>query len=510
MNQTNPPRRLTRSRDDRFVGGVAAGIAQYFNIDPVFVRAGFLISVAFGGIGVLAYLILLAMVPIDGDPDEPAAAPTGTKRFWVIAGTVVLGIIALASIDNGLGGWFFGIGPGPLFGALIWILALAGVFWLVREATSSDNAESGAFGRAPGTPQAPSAPPVPPTPAAPAPPASPAVTETPSAAGDETEVLEDDRDHEPPTAVTATMAAAPTQNAPAGPPLTPAGGPAQRNLNDDGPSTVGRIMTWFAIGMSALILFSLLAIFSAGVTAIFGAIPMAALVILLGVGLVVAATRNRRQLASWLLAAALVVALPMAVISIADLRIEGSYGDITEEPRVTGDIPDDGYQLAAGAMTIDLREYPFREGETVDLPVKSGMGAARVIVPDGVCVTGTVEGKAGLADVRGVEASGVSVDRTFSAGTGDAPRLDIDVDFKLGYFEVVDETDWQKYGPYDAGDSPWEGNWEDRRDNDLTQAASRERAIAACSPSPAGSNSSGKPDKPSKRAVSGKADGPPA
>ena len=32
------PRRLYRSRDDRILGGVAAGVGEYFNIDPTLVR----------------------------------------------------------------------------------------------------------------------------------------------------------------------------------------------------------------------------------------------------------------------------------------------------------------------------------------------------------------------------------------------------------------------------------------------------------------------------------------
>ncbi|HTU14835.1 MAG TPA: PspC domain-containing protein [Solirubrobacterales bacterium] len=484
MNQTNQARRLTRSRDDRFIGGVAAGIARYFNLDPVLIRAAFVISVAFGGIGVLAYLVLLALVPIDGDPDEPALSPTGGKRIWVIAGTVALGLIALVSIGvNGFGGWLFGFGPGPLFGVMVWILALGGVFWLVREATRDDDAESGAFGRAP----APPAPPAPPTP-----PAPPATT-----GDDPTEVLDDEAGN-PPTAVTATMASSPSQNAPTTPLAPPPEGPGQRNPTDDGISTIGRIMTFFAIGISALIVFSILGILSAGATAIFGAIPMAALVILLGVGLVVAAVNNRRQLAIWLLAAALVIAVPMAAISIADLRIEGSYGDTTEEPRLAGDIPDDGYQMAAGAMTIDLRRYPFKRNDTVDLPVESGMGVTRVIVPDGVCVSGNVKGKAGLADVRGVEASGVGVDRAFSRGSGDSPELNLDAEFKLGYFEVVDATDWQKYGPRDPDHGPWDDNWDRGPSSPTSQAAARKRALAACMPAPKKDRTSKKGDSSSK------------
>src|SRR5512143_2654778 len=33
-----PPKRLLRARDDRVIGGVCGGIAQYFGIDPLIVR----------------------------------------------------------------------------------------------------------------------------------------------------------------------------------------------------------------------------------------------------------------------------------------------------------------------------------------------------------------------------------------------------------------------------------------------------------------------------------------
>ncbi|MGB0120325.1 MAG: PspC domain-containing protein [Solirubrobacterales bacterium] len=465
MNETNPPKRLTRSRDDRFIGGVAAGIANYFNLDPVLIRIAFVLSIALGGIGIIAYLFLLALVPIDGDQDAPVEAPSGLKRFGVIAGTVIVGIIALASIDGGgAGGWFFGIGPGPLFGIVIWGLAIYGVYWLVRKSTRGDNAESGAFGR-------------PTTPAA-------------SPSRETTKVVEGKTDadetptrvipEEPATAVTATMAASPSQNAPVAPRSDVGSTDAQRNLNDNAPSTIGRIMVWFAIGIAALIGFSVLGILSAGTTAIFGAIPMASLVILLGAGLIFAAIQNHRKTAIWLLAAAVVIAIPMAAISIADLRIEGSYGERTEEPRTASDIPEDGYKMAAGAITIDLREIAFNSTRDVNLPVRSGMGATRIIVPDKVCVTGRVEGKAGLAEIRGTEASGVGVEKTLSApGTerGRVPGLNLDAEFKLGYFEVLDATDAKRINIRNDTRG-WDEMQVDQSSSVL--AASRDRAEAAC------------------------------
>lgn len=56
-------RRLYRSRTDRMIGGVAAGLGQYFSIDPTLVRLLFVIGTLAGGPGLLAYIILLIIVP---------------------------------------------------------------------------------------------------------------------------------------------------------------------------------------------------------------------------------------------------------------------------------------------------------------------------------------------------------------------------------------------------------------------------------------------------------------
>lgn len=55
-------KRLYRSKN-RMIGGVCSGIAEYFNIDPVIVRAIFLGMLFLGGGGLILYLILLIIVP---------------------------------------------------------------------------------------------------------------------------------------------------------------------------------------------------------------------------------------------------------------------------------------------------------------------------------------------------------------------------------------------------------------------------------------------------------------
>lgn len=62
-------KRLYRSRDERMVAGVAGGIAQYFNVDPTLVRLAFVaFTLAGSGAGLLAYLTLAALVPLEPTP----------------------------------------------------------------------------------------------------------------------------------------------------------------------------------------------------------------------------------------------------------------------------------------------------------------------------------------------------------------------------------------------------------------------------------------------------------
>jgi phage shock protein PspC (stress-responsive transcriptional regulator) len=57
-------KKLFRDGDDKFLGGVASGIAHYFNIDTIWVRLLFLITTLGGvGIGILVYIILWILLP---------------------------------------------------------------------------------------------------------------------------------------------------------------------------------------------------------------------------------------------------------------------------------------------------------------------------------------------------------------------------------------------------------------------------------------------------------------
>jgi phage shock protein PspC (stress-responsive transcriptional regulator) len=56
---------LTRSTTDRQLGGVAGGLGEYFGVDPILFRIGFVVATLASGVGALAYLGLLAFVPAE-------------------------------------------------------------------------------------------------------------------------------------------------------------------------------------------------------------------------------------------------------------------------------------------------------------------------------------------------------------------------------------------------------------------------------------------------------------
>jgi len=57
-------KKLTRSKN-KMLGGVCAGIAEYFNLDPTLVRIGYVLLSVFSAAfpGILAYIVMLIIMP---------------------------------------------------------------------------------------------------------------------------------------------------------------------------------------------------------------------------------------------------------------------------------------------------------------------------------------------------------------------------------------------------------------------------------------------------------------
>lgn len=66
-------KRLCKSRNDKMLFGVCAGIAEYFDVDPTLVRLGAAVLV-FTSVGIPAYIIaaiVMPEAPLDASTKKP-------------------------------------------------------------------------------------------------------------------------------------------------------------------------------------------------------------------------------------------------------------------------------------------------------------------------------------------------------------------------------------------------------------------------------------------------------
>lgn len=126
-------RRLYRCRHDRRIAGVASGLAEYFDADPSLVRIFWILSFFLGGMGLLLYVAMAIIVPVepeerfvatDGQAAEstgeaPLASPAnwhstptphrhvsrGSGRATTLFGIVLILFGALALVDTFLPAW---------------------------------------------------------------------------------------------------------------------------------------------------------------------------------------------------------------------------------------------------------------------------------------------------------------------------------------------------------------------------------------------------------------------
>jgi phage shock protein C len=105
-------RRLYRCRDNRRLAGVAAGLAEFFDLDPTLVRVLWFLSIFVGGLGVLLYIGMAIIVPLEPLSAEAAAreatveteghrhATRGDGRWTTIVGLVLILFGSLAFVDR--------------------------------------------------------------------------------------------------------------------------------------------------------------------------------------------------------------------------------------------------------------------------------------------------------------------------------------------------------------------------------------------------------------------------
>jgi phage shock protein PspC (stress-responsive transcriptional regulator) len=90
-------KQLFRDQNRKILGGVCAGLANYFNVDAVWVRLFFALLTAGWGVGLLIYLIMWIVVPGSYELDEPEIA----KKLFRDSERKVLG-----GVSGGLAAYF--------------------------------------------------------------------------------------------------------------------------------------------------------------------------------------------------------------------------------------------------------------------------------------------------------------------------------------------------------------------------------------------------------------------
>lgn len=142
--ETREKKKLYRSSSEQIFGGVAGGIAAYFNIDPVLVRVLFVLFSWVSGIGLLSYIILWIALPVNEkdnlrltkrlyrDPEHKiiAGVCAGIAKYFdfpiiwarlIALSPIILSIAFLGIFNNGLAALGISLPSFVLIYIILWI-----------------------------------------------------------------------------------------------------------------------------------------------------------------------------------------------------------------------------------------------------------------------------------------------------------------------------------------------------------------------------------------------------
>ncbi|MFL6074300.1 MAG: PspC domain-containing protein [Mycobacteriales bacterium] len=388
-----PVRRLTRSRDNRVVAGVCAGLSRYTRVDPVVFRVVLGVLVVFGGLGALLYLLGWILMPEEGETASPVEALVGRGRSTTSPTVTVLLILAsVLLVDLVLRDDFRNL-------VLLGLSVLGLVMLLRREGW---------------------------TPPATSPPPGPAEPEQAPYAP-----------HGPyaPSDITSTTATIRLDKPPAGDgdgegptaPLPPL--PPRRERSKAGVIAL----------CAALIVIGLLA---AARRVLSWDIPaagiLAAGLALLGVGLL-AGARGRRTRGLIPLGIVIAIVLPIVTAVDGNGRYLAKIGDRELHPTTVAGIDRD-YRIGIGDIRLDLTDVPFDNGTRVETHLRTVTGDLRVSLPPNVDVVVHAKTRAGDMDLFEDRFTGTGIDRTRVNYGDDGPgggHLDLWLNATVGDLRVV-------------------------------------------------------------------------
>jgi len=110
-------RRLVRRTDAKIVAGVAGGLGDYFAVDPIWFRLGFVLAAFLGGSGILAYGVLWLLMPKTGTgqnslqrrTERLASSLRGTPSWIGVALVVIGGLLVVTQWAHWSASVFWGV-----------------------------------------------------------------------------------------------------------------------------------------------------------------------------------------------------------------------------------------------------------------------------------------------------------------------------------------------------------------------------------------------------------------
>jgi len=191
-----------------------------------------------------------------------------------------------------------------------------------------------------------------------------------------------------------------------------------------------------ALGVGILIL--------CGIVACAGAFAAAAgpdwlvAVVVIGAGAAVVAGAFLKPI-RWLVLPAVALALA------AGIDLDGGVGDRDYRPASSADL-EDRYELGMGDLAVDLRDTELPSGD-VPLEIDLGMGEARLLVPEDVCVATTADVGMGNVSFFGRNNDGIDIDFDERPDAdGDTTRILLDAEIGLGELRVSHDDSWNGHG----------------------------------------------------------------
>lgn len=134
-------KKLFRSVDDNIIAGVCGGLAKYFQIDSSLIRIIFVLLAIGGGSGILIYLILWLVVPMEKgteretDKDKTKSVAKEIKTETKVKKTKRINILGIVLILVGLVSLWNQIFPKLIDWEIVWpvILVLIGTLLIFRD-----------------------------------------------------------------------------------------------------------------------------------------------------------------------------------------------------------------------------------------------------------------------------------------------------------------------------------------------------------------------------------------